>query len=135
VKNTTQITTQDFFSLIGIPWERLDCWGIVRKFYSLHGKELPPYYNSRPKDLSESKETISKVENQYIEVPYYKMRYGDILLINLKGINGHIGVYVGNGRMLHTSIKSNSLLVRIKEWEKRIVGVYRPKNEQDRIKT
>lgn len=134
MKDITQITSQEFSKLIGIPWDKLDCWGVVRKFYSLHGKELPPYYSTRPKGLEGSEETISKVKSQYKEVPISEMRYGDILLINLMGLNSHIGVYIGNGRMLHTSIKSNSLIVRLSQWQRRIVGVYRPLHEENRIK-
>jgi cell wall-associated NlpC family hydrolase len=134
VKNITQITSQEFSKLIGIPWDSLDCWGIVRKFYSLHGKELPPYYHTRPNNLEESEETISKVKGNYREIPFNDLRYGDILLINLKGVNGHIGVYIGNGRMLHTSIKCNSVIVRLSQWQRRIVGIYRPRDEENTIK-
>lgn len=134
MKNINQITSQEFSSLIGIPWDKLDCWGIVRKFYFLHRKELPPYYSTRPKDMEESEEIVSKAKSNYKEVSFNDLRYGDIFLINLMGLNGHIGVYIGNGRMLHTSIKCNSVIVKVSQWKRRIVGVYRPRDEENRIK-
>jgi cell wall-associated NlpC family hydrolase len=133
VRDITPITSQAFSKIIGIPYDVLDCWGVVKKFYGLHGIELPEHYTKRPSSLKLSEETIRESLDFYTKVN--DMRYGDILVINLAGTNSHIGVFVGDGRFLHTTIKSNSCLDRIAAWKRRIIAIYRPKNEKDRITT
>jgi cell wall-associated NlpC family hydrolase len=133
VRNITLPTSLEYSKVIGIPYDVLDCWGIVKKFYSLHGVDLPDHYTKRPSSLKLSEETIAESLDYYIKVN--EMQYGDILVINLAGTNSHIGCYVGGGRFLHTTIKSNSCLDRVAAWKRRIIAIYRPKNEEDRIKT
>ena len=55
MKNIPLKTTQDYSSLIGIPYEKKDCWGVVVSFYKLvFDIELNPYYQDIPKTKTEA---------------------------------------------------------------------------------
>lgn len=56
-------------------------------------------------------------------------KFGDLILIKIKGIESHIAVYVGEGKMLHTSRATGSIVERIERWNPRIVGFYRVKRK------
>jgi cell wall-associated NlpC family hydrolase len=117
-------TSQDYSKLIGIPYETLDCWGIVREFYKIvFNIELRAYYEIVPKTREEAKEIVYNSMADFVEVK--DREFGDIFLIKMFGVESHIAVYLGNGTMLHTSKHSGCLIEKVTRWEKLIVGTYR----------
>lgn len=122
-------TSQAFFKLIGIPYETLDCWGIVRKFYKLvFNLNLKQYYEEVPETRDMAENIVYASMKDFVEVKD-KREFGDILLIKLFGVDSHVGVYLGNGTMLHTSKHSGCLIEKISRWERLIVGTYRVKKD------
>jgi cell wall-associated NlpC family hydrolase len=120
--------TPAYFNLIGTPYERLDCWGIVREFYKLvFNLELKQYYEEVPETRDMAKNIVYASMKDFEEVTGPR-QFGDIFLIRLFGIESHIAVYLGNGTMLHTSKHSGCLIEKTARWERLIVGTYRIKN-------
>lgn len=111
-------------SLIGRPYEELNCWGLTVKFYSLVLKtELSGIYDGPEIGRSHTENLIysNKGEFERVDVP----QFGDIILIRLYGFESHIAVYLDNGLMLHTSKNTGSVIENTARWKNLIVGYYR----------
>jgi cell wall-associated NlpC family hydrolase len=131
VRSTRRRSTPDYSKLIGIPYKEKDCWGIVVEFYKLVFEiNLPSYYDTIPETRDIARSIIYSKLSDFDEIKDVKERkFGDIVLIKLYGIESHIGVYLGEGQMLHTTDQVGCCIDRIARWEKLIVGVYRVKNQ------
>lgn len=126
VNATHQLRTGDYSNLIGIPYEVLDCWGIVREFYSLvYGASLQSYYTEIPKDREIAKSLILSSMKDFECV--LDRKFGDVVLIKLYGVESHIAVYLGEEKILHTNFNTGCVIENIGRWEKLIVGFYRVK--------
>lgn len=113
-----------YASLLGTPYAKKDCYGIVREFYKLEfGKELKKYYEDGPKEGAEANNLI------YSSVGDFRLvedaRFGDILLIKLMGVECHIAVYLGDGLMIHTTKTTGCVIERFAKWKKLVAGIYR----------
>ena len=129
LKTTQEYSNNIIKSLVGVPYDLYDCWGIVKMFYELHGIELPEYYETPPNDSSISAQYISEAKSDYQKVEGLP-EYGDIVLIKVLGLVSHCGVYVGNGLLLHTRDKINCTLESLKRHKPRIAGIYRFVNDK-----
>ena len=110
--------------MIGTPYSKLDCWGIVKEFYKLvFGIELKRYYDEIPNDMHKAKNLI------YTNIGDFEIadspRMGDIILIKLMGVESHIAVYLGDGKLLHTTEKTGCCIDSVKKYERLIVNYYR----------
>lgn len=117
---------KDFSSLIGIPYEEKDCWGIAVEWYRLVlGIELKHYYDEVPNDRTKANSLVysSLGDFEKIETP----KFGDIILIKLFGVECHIAIYLGEGKIFHTQRNVGSMVDRLSKWEKVITGYYRVK--------
>lgn len=131
MKNIRQRLIQDFFSkVIGVDYKEKDCWGIVKTFYlEIFGIELDFVTYNRDFDLDSDEwaattETlITANKGKFTQV--FKPQMGDIVLIRLYGIPAHLGIYLDEQTMLHTSEKTGCIIDRLSKWEKRIEGFYR----------
>lgn len=124
---------KDFSKLIGIPYSELDCWGIVREWYKIvYGIELKHYYQEIPKnrDIANNLIYSSMGDFKKVDSPIY----GDIILIKLFGVESHIAVYLGNGKILHTSHNTGCIIDNLSKWQKVVTGYFRVVNN-DKIKT
>lgn len=120
----------DFTTLIGIPYAQLNCWELAREFYKrMFGIELKHYYEgSDTPNRDETRNLIYTNVGDFVHVKdNSEAKFGDLILIRLLGVESHIGIYIGEGRFLHTNMGSGSVLDRLARWEKSIVGFYRIK--------
>lgn len=123
-----------YFELIGIPYSEKDCWGIVVDFYKLEfGIELKNYYDAPPNDIGKANKLIYSSMGDFEKVSDLKI--GTILLISFKGIESHIAVYVGEGKILHSYDPVGCVIEPISKWEKLITGYYRIKNDKTKTET
>jgi cell wall-associated NlpC family hydrolase len=123
------------YELIGIPFvdrgrdrSGMDCWGLAMAAMRYFGKNVPDF-------------DVSCFDSGGICRIYDRERWaweavnapegGDLAVMcldpSLPEIVQHVGVYVGNSRMIHTMTKRDSHLVRIDDpyWSRKIVGWYR----------
>lgn len=110
---------------IGIPYkdhgygfDGADCWQLVRLFYRYEmGVELPDiheYDAANPtSDLVRHLESLDQLGWELTNVA----RFGDVVLFDMlrRGCPDHMGIYVGDGRVLHTSAASMSVIQRLPE--------------------
>jgi cell wall-associated NlpC family hydrolase len=122
---------------IGLPFqnkgrdrEGLDCWGLVRLVLSERfGKRLPSYtgqYQDCCDDL-----TVSALVDTAIPIlkadRLSSPEPGSVVLIRLRGHLCHVGVYVGDGQMLHARDGTGVVLEDLRRgaWKHRVEGYYR----------
>lgn len=106
-------------NLIGTPWKELPCWELVVEVYKRAGIHLGPYATYWP-DMNS---------------PWHEVKepgVGDIIVMNLYSNNAdHIAVYVGEGKMIHSTEYAGVCIVPMDRLRKRILGVYRHKEAQN----
>ncbi|WP_371363624.1 hypothetical protein SRRS_45040 [Sporomusa rhizae] len=120
--------------LIGLPFidggrnpaVGLDCWGLSTEVFSRYGITLPDYKIS----CEDASRIHSEVNEQR---PCWRRCEGDIpvpalVVIRFTVYCDHTGVYIGQGRFIHTrkGIGVNIDRVDSPAWEKRIEGFYVP---------
>ena len=102
----------------------MNCWDLTRAFYSqVFDLELKHYYLDEPKDRSETQDLIYTNKGDVVKVQTPK--FGDLVILRILGLESHIAVYLGEGRILHTSKRQGSVIDRLAKWDKVIVGYFR----------
>ena len=101
----------DCFEYVGIPYEELDCWGLVRKaMRELYDIELPVAT------------TVDAQRPSFEEID--APRAGDIILMSRLGVL-HIGLMTGPDKMLHTSRGKNAVIEHVSPHRFRVTGYFR----------
>lgn len=118
---------EGYSNLIGIPYEEMNCFALAKAFYKqVLGLDLKSYHDGKSKETKESSKALiyTNLGDFYlVEIP----NFGDLILLKLWGIESHIGVYLGDGLMLHSIQGTGSAIDRVTRWGKNISGYYRPK--------
>lgn len=120
---TRQISLEFLHKIIGTPYEKADCWEVVKFFYkNAFNVDLSQYDQE-----SENPESVARYINfnkkNLIETK--DPRVGDIILFRMLGHNAHVGVYLDNRRFLHSVERIGCAIDLMHNWEKRIQGIYR----------
>lgn len=125
MKNIHQHYTQDYLpKLIGIPYEDLDCWGLVKLYYDKMlgvnlSLDMQYTIGDKPESISRLIE-IQKCNFREVDTP----EKGDIIVLRLLGFAGHVGIFVGDGMLLHTNHGIGSVIEKVSKWKNRIEGYY-----------
>jgi cell wall-associated NlpC family hydrolase len=123
-------STQDYSKLLGTPYRDKDCWGIVVEFYKIvFNYDLKSYYDEIPTNRDIAKSLIYSSMGDFVSVDEKDILFGDILLIKLYGVESHIAVYLGEEKMLHSTLHSGCVIERTPKWKHLIVGYYRVNNK------
>ena len=123
--------------LIGTPYEEKHCWDIVVAFYKIEfGVELKHAAINPPQQREDIQHLIWSHKGDYrLLTANDPKEFGDIVLMKFRGIESHIGVYVGSGRLLHSMAKVGCVVDLIKRWDNNITGVYRLWNKPKKAST
>ena len=107
-----------------------DCWGLVREYCKRAGVLLPDH--SSTDDPAEQAVGIKKdADTYYIKVDEPEI-YDIVLFQVIPRFVTHCGVYVGSGRFLQVTAKSNVAVEELESpiWKDKIRGFYRFKGNQ-----
>lgn len=118
--------------LIGKPFhedgygpETFSCYGLAVEVFRRYGSEIPKTNISVCACKEASEAEIKKHIGMYwtrIKRPVEPC----VLLINAHpGFAQHIGVYIGNGQMIHVSKNRNVCVDKVCSWAHKIAGFYR----------
>ena len=123
-----------FQNLLNIPYKFLgrdkngtDCLGLVYMYFKSEGINIPdcdglPMMQDRQPDYMERAiSALSRICTR-VNVP----QKHDIILMSLPGGYVHLGVMVDDTYMLHVLKDRPSMLVPVRKYRMRIVGVFRP---------
>ena len=112
--------------------EKVDCWGLAyRIFQEKFNIEIPSFdeYESAHNiqeigKLIKSKETISLI---WKEIEKGKEQFGDIAIFLMQGSPVHIGIVIGDKKMLHIEKGVNSCIEKYNtsRYVKRLYKFYR----------
>lgn len=122
---------------VGIPYvphgrsyEGADCWGILFLYYrDVLGTPVPAY--SAEMDAREFKHgaiaPLMATEREKLWQQVETPQPGDGVLMRAGRHDSHVGVFLGQGRMLHSEGPDPSVIDRIGDmrWRNRISGFYR----------
>lgn len=75
-----------------------DCSGFVKLIFAQFGYDLP-------------RSSSSYLSTGYTIIPVSEAKPGDIFLYNYSGAIGHVGIYIGNGQLLHASTPSQGIKI------------------------
>ena len=125
-----------FSDLVGIPFRNggrdtsgLDCWGLAMMIYGRYGITLPDFVidsfacnvieNTAWEEVSERRwEQAFVVDNDHVPLL--------VLIRNNPRFVNHVGVYIGDGQLIHTNADSGVVIAHITgHLESRIEGYYR----------
>ena len=122
---------------IGLPYanngrteDGIDCWGLVRLFYKNElNIDLPSYIDEYdgPYDRNVAGAINAYKDNwETTTTP----DVGALVLFNVYGEPAHVGVYVGNGKFLHSREGKDSVIESLtgSKWSKRFEGYYNYSN-------
>lgn len=115
----------------GRPWQRPHgCWRLLCAFYAAEfGILLPTYDEHVPGDDGPALAALIANElGAWCEVPRGAECYGDGVLLRIAGAPSHIGVVMGQGRMLHVLMDGHESCIesyRDPKWARRVEGFYR----------
>ena len=128
-----------YADLIGVPFKNLgrdvksglDCYGLVVEIYRRSGKKIGEYYS----DCSDKARINAILRREVATTKWRRLAEGEALpipcLVALRfnsppGVVNHTGVYIGNGRFIHTREKIGCCVDSITSiaWQKQIEGIY-----------
>ncbi len=109
---------------VGIPYEKKNCWDLTVDFYSeILGIDLFHIYSGHTPSRPDTKNLIFSNMGEFH--PVLSPEFGDVIILKIFGVESHIAVYLGEGKMLHTSKRLGSVIERTDKWKKMIVGYFR----------
>lgn len=109
--------------------EAFDCYGLATEVFGRYGIKLPDYRISC-ENASKINSTIDREKSKWIRCEKPEVPSLVVLRFNSRFYN-HVGVYIGNGRFIHTAKKTGVRIDRIDDiyWKNRIEGFYVPKGD------
>ena len=75
-----------------------------------------------PKGLEERKNLVHTNVGDFSEVKTPK--FGDLILLKIMGYESHVAIYLGAGKLLHSTEKLGSHIDRMEKWNKMVTGCY-----------
>lgn len=105
----------------------LDCAGVIvhcAKRLDLQHADMQGYPRLPVKKMLQE---FLQAQQNLIEVPVAEMAEGDVILMSIKAAPNHLGIYAGNGYMIHAyDDVGRTVEQRIDDvWLKKITAVYR----------
>lgn len=116
---------------LGVPYRHmgrsirgLDCYGLIVKIYERLGIRLFEVIgNYSTGSITERNLFIVNYHKQWMRVKTPDLF--DVVLIRSSGnIVDHAGVYIGEGKFIHTS-RAGTVIARLSAWQNKIEGFYR----------
>lgn len=114
----------DLKKYVGRDYNKYNCFDLVKEFYKdFFGVEIKDYYDGATPSAEEVQNLIVSNRGDFDKVD--DIKFGDIIVIELFGIECHIGVAVSEYAFLHSIKSTGSSFEKISKYKNRITGFYR----------
>ena len=124
----------NYNELIGIPFKEngndstgIDCFNLMRKAFKEHGINVPSTNISvcACQEASD-KEIYSNLANSWEQLKVPENPCGVLISSTNPNFANHIGVFIGDNRILHITFNTNSIIERMfPKYKHRIIGFYK----------
>lgn len=125
MRNIRQQIFQAFLhKYIGVDYNRYDCWELTKLFYvELMGIDLDEVAYDDPNNKKNVSRLIEIERQKFSRI--HSPSFGDIIVFKILGIASHLGIYVGDGKFLHTMNNTGCVVDNLSKWKWRVEGFYR----------
>lgn len=110
---------------VGKSYNTYNCFDCAKHFYREEfGIELKDYFEGPVVPDRKTIECLvisNKGDFERVEKP----KFGDLIVIRLYGYASHIGIYIGEGKFLHSLRNVGSCIDTLSRYEKMVEGYYR----------
>lgn len=106
----------DWGAYIGLPYEGMNCWQLIRKVYS----------EALYIELGDEKETTANIQDSWYSVQPGSEQIYDVLVFD--GEAKHVGLVIEPGRFIHNEHSGTNSCIesyRAPKWKDRIKRIYR----------
>jgi len=122
----------NYNDLIGIPFDEnningVNCYELLRRAYAKHGIYIPETNISvcACKQASD-KEIQDQILKYWKLIDKPEIPCGVLILSTNPAFANHIGTYIGNNKILHITMNTNSIIERLyPKYKDKIVGFYK----------
>lgn len=117
----------DLKKYIGRGYDTYNCLDLVKEFYmDFFGLEVKNYFDGGVPDRKEVSSLIETNRGDFIEIKNKRdIKFGDIVVIRLYGLECHLGVVVEGTKFLHSAKNIGSNMDRLERYDRLIAGYYR----------
>ena len=118
---------KDLKKYIGRDYATYNCLDLVKEFYmDFFGLEVKNYFDGPVPDRKEVSSLINTNLGDFVEIKNRKeIKFGDIVVIKLYGIECHLGVVIEGTKFLHSAKNIGSNMDRLEKYDRLIAGFYR----------
>jgi len=117
----------DLRKYIGRSYETYNCLDLVKEFYKdFFGLEVKNYFEGAVPDRDSVNTLINTNRGDFVEIKDKReIKFGDIVVIRLYGLECHLGVVVQGTKFLHSAKNIGSNMDRLERYDRLIAGYYR----------
>lgn len=117
----------DLKKYIGRSYDTYNCLDLVKEFYKdFFGLEVKNYFDGLVPDRKEVSSLIETNRGDFVEIKSKRdIKFGDIVVIRLYGLECHLGVVIAGTKFLHSAKNIGSNIDRLERYERLIAGYYR----------
>ena len=118
---------------IGIPYkyhgrtlEGMDCYGLISMIYSRElGIKLPDFDYAKHVEVKEV-DDLDFFKVGWTKITLEEVKQFDVIAFKNFHLIGQVGMYLGDGKFIHTAKRTGSVISKLsQERKRRIIGVYR----------
>lgn len=112
--------------VIGKPYDEMDCYQLCEFLYKdLFGVRFDLYEETQSMNPIEASNLVKKEMNGSNFYKVNKPDIGDIMVIRMRNVFGHLGFCLDRKFFIHSLAKRNVTMDRYSVWHHRIEGFYR----------
>lgn len=116
----------NFKKYVGREYSEYNCFDLVKEFYlDVFNLKLKNYYEGDTPNSRGAQSLIISNKGDFVSIEEDQAKFGDIIVIELYGIECHLGVYIDKTHFLHSVKVTGSSLERIAKYKNMICGYYR----------
>lgn len=114
--------------LYGIPFkvhgrskDGLDCWGLAMEVMARYGVELPDFWYESLENRADTRgQILASVQHRKID----RVKEPCLLVLKDRGNPCHVVVYIGEGKIIHSSYNRGVLVEPLHRYTAQIEGIY-----------